>query len=118
MENEFASSSLTNASTKDRGGIDRRYCFTICAACRLATTGLRGSHFSSGGPFRAATRATECVVCGCGRRFDPGRVGGRVVGGRRLFKGAYILRGLLCGAASDARYGAAAHSGFGRGQSD
>src|SRR3989442_739078 len=106
-----------DASTEDRGGIDRRYCFTICAACRLATTGLCGSHVGSGGPFRAATRATECVVCGGSRRLDLGRVGRRVVGGGGLFKSAYCLRSLLCGAACDARYDAPAYSGFGRGQS-
>src|SRR5207237_9745127 len=115
MENKFVSCSLTHAPTQDRGSIDRRYCFTICAARRLATTGLRGSHLSSGGPFRAPTRAAECVVCGRGRRLDLGCVGGRVVGGGRLFTRAYRLRGFLCGAAGDARYYAAADSGFGRG---
>src|SRR2546428_3496631 len=117
MENEFASSSLTNASTENRGGINRRYCCTICAACRLATTGLCGSHVGSGGPLRAATRAFECVVCSGSRRLDLGRVGRRVVGGWGLFKSAYCLRSLLCGAAGDARYDAPAYSGFGKGPS-
>src|SRR3989442_13286280 len=80
-----------DASTEDRGGIDRRYCFTICAACRLATTGLCGSHVGSGGPFRAATRATECVVCGGSRPPVLWRVWGGGVWGGGLFQKAFLL---------------------------